>query len=188
MAKAKSLYTSSFYPVFVLLYTSIAVSLPLRASRNQHTQLDNMASEKAQEMSATLDEKHGSSSPSSIEEAAVGETLVVSPAVNRRLLWKIDLHLLPVLCLLYGLQFLDKTTISYASVMGIVKDTGLVGTQYNWLGSVFYLGYLVAEYPTVMLMQKLPIAKFLSAQIVIWGGILMCHVCSHIVPYVGMIY
>lgn len=29
--------------------------------------------------------------------------------------------------------------------MGIVKDTHLVGTQYNWLGSVFYIGYLFAE-------------------------------------------
>lgn len=126
------------------------------------------------------DEKQGSSTPSSIEEAATGETFVATAAVNRRLLWKIDLHLLPVLCLLYGLQFLDKTTISYASVMGIVADTGLVGTQYNWLGSVFYLGYLVAEYPVVTLLQKLPISKFLSAQIIVWGGVLMCHVSAHL--------
>lgn len=31
--------------------------------------------------------------------------------------------------------------------MGIIPDTGLVGKQYNWLGSAFYIGYLVAEYP-----------------------------------------
>jgi ACS family allantoate permease-like MFS transporter len=75
-----------------------------------------------------------------------------------------DIHMLPVLCLLYSLQFLDKTSISYAryesllrgkilqlinrySVMNIIPDTHLIGTQYNWLGSAFYIGYLAAEYP-----------------------------------------
>jgi len=33
------------------------------------------------------------------------------------------------------------------SVMNIIPDTNLVGTQYNWLGSAFYIGYLAAEYP-----------------------------------------
>jgi hypothetical protein len=33
------------------------------------------------------------------------------------------------------------------SVMNIRQDTHLVGTQYNWLGSAFYIGYLAAEYP-----------------------------------------
>jgi hypothetical protein len=31
--------------------------------------------------------------------------------------------------------------------MNIITDTNLVGTQYNWLGSAFYVGYLAAEYP-----------------------------------------
>ena len=31
--------------------------------------------------------------------------------------------------------------------MNIIPDTNLVGTQYNWLGSAFYIGYLAAEYP-----------------------------------------
>lgn len=151
-----------------------------------------MSTEKSQDVPAMAvlvnDEKLESSAPTSIEETAqIGETYIITPAINRRLLWKIDLHLLPVLCLLYGLQFLDKTTISYASVMGIVADTDLVGTQYNWLGSVFYLGYLVAEYPAVLILQKLPISKFLSLQIVLWGGVLMCHVCSN-TPFVPITY
>lgn len=89
------------------------------------------------------------------------------------------MHLLPPLCILYGLQFLDKTAISYASVMGIVKDTHLIGTQYNWLGSVFYIGYLVAEYPAVLALQRFPISKFLSSQIVVWGGVLLLHAACH---------
>jgi hypothetical protein len=46
------------------------------------------------------------------------------------------------MCIVYGLNYLDKTTLSYASVMGISepKTKGgidLVGDQYNWLGSLY---------------------------------------------------
>ncbi len=31
------------------------------------------------------------------------------------------------MCVVYGLNFLDKTSISYASIMGLVEDTNLKG-------------------------------------------------------------
>jgi ACS family allantoate permease-like MFS transporter len=82
-----------------------------------------------------------------------GEVLHIDAETNKRLLRRIDLHLMPLLCLVYGLNYLDKTTLSYASVMGISKSQaeggiGLHGDQYNWLGSLFYFGYLAWEYPT----------------------------------------
>lgn len=51
-----------------------------------------------------------------------------------------------IMCLVYGLNYLDKTTISYANVMGFQDDLGLKGDQYSWLGSMFYFGYLAWEY------------------------------------------
>lgn len=50
------------------------------------------------------------------------------------------------MCVVYGLNYLDKTTISYANVMGFQDDLGLVGDQYSWLSSMFYFGYLAWEY------------------------------------------
>lgn len=35
---------------------------------------------------------------------------------------------------------LIETTLSYASIMGLKEDLGLVGDQYQWLGSIFYFG------------------------------------------------
>ncbi|KAG9228163.1 MFS allantoate transporter-like protein [Amylocarpus encephaloides] len=75
----------------------------------------------------------------------------------------------------YFLQFLDKSTLNYASVMGIQKDTKLVGQQYPWLGSAFYFGYLIANYPASLVFVKLPLAKFLSACIIAWAIVLGCH-------------
>ena len=65
-----------------------------------------------------------------------GEVIEIDAATNKRLLRLIDWNLIPIMCVVYGLNYLDKTTISYASVMGIKKDIGLVGTDYQWLGSM----------------------------------------------------
>jgi ACS family allantoate permease-like MFS transporter len=73
-----------------------------------------------------------------------GPVLHIDEATNKRLLRRIDLHLMPLLCLVYGLNYLDKTTLSYASIMGISLPEakggiGLHGDQYNWLGRLVHL-------------------------------------------------
>ena len=58
--------------------------------------------------------------------------------------------------------------------MGLKTDTNTSGSQYSWLGSMFYFGYIAAEYPANRLMQRLPLAKYTAANIIIWGAILAC--------------
>lgn len=72
-----------------------------------------------------------------------GQVITIDEATNKRLLRRIDWNLIPLMCVIYGLNYLDKTTLSYASIMGIKNPPseggiGLVGDQYNWLGSIFY--------------------------------------------------
>jgi MFS transporter, ACS family, allantoate permease len=74
-----------------------------------------------------------------------GEIIEIDDAANKRLLRIIDRNLMPLMCVVYGLNYLDKTTLSYASVMGIKKDIHLKGDDYQWLGSMFYFGYLAWE-------------------------------------------
>lgn len=78
------------------------------------------------------------------------------------------------MCVVYGLNFLDKTSISYASIMGLEDGLKLEGDNYQWLGSMFYFGYLAFEYPTNRLLQKLPIGKFSAGMVIAWGTVLSC--------------
>ena len=73
-------------------------------------------------------------------EGHEGQVLQIDEATNSRLLRKIDMNIMPLLCIVYGLNYLDKTTLSYASVMGIRDDINLQGDDYQWLGSMFYFG------------------------------------------------
>ncbi|KAF2258116.1 membrane transporter [Lojkania enalia] len=112
-----------------------------------------------------------------------GQSLELTPETNKRLLRKIDLHLMPILCVIYGLNYLDKTTLSYASIMGLKlppsdnklqSGIGISGSQYSWLGSMFYFGYLAWEYPTNRLLQRLPLGKYSAFNIIMWGLVLSC--------------
>ncbi|PWY90797.1 MFS general substrate transporter [Aspergillus heteromorphus CBS 117.55] len=78
----------------------------------------------------------------------------VDPEGARKLLWKIDLMTLPYLA----------TTLGYAAIFGIEDDIHLHGTQYSWLSSVFYFGFLAWAFPTNFLLQRLPIGKYLRAE------------------------
>lgn len=60
-----------------------------------------------------------------------GHRITVTPEDNQRVLRRIDLVILPILLSVYGLQSLDKTSLSYASVFGLITDTHLVGQQYS---------------------------------------------------------
>lgn len=48
---------------------------------------------------------------------------------------------------------------------------GLVGQQYSWVSSIFYFGYLAWAYPTTLLIARLPIAKYLTANTLFWGAV-----------------
>lgn len=66
----------------------------------------------------------------------------ISPRDKVRLQRKIDFMILPYLAVCYAFFYIDKTTLSYAAIFGIRDDLNLVGTQYSWLSSIFYFGFL----------------------------------------------
>lgn len=88
-----------------------------------------------------------------------GDTIELDDHTSRRLLRSIDWHMMPIMCCVYGMNYLDsttcfdrlswhdadkatETTLSYASIMGLKEDLNLDpdGDQYQWLGSLFYFG------------------------------------------------
>lgn len=114
----------------------------------------------------TANEKDGSDA----EKAAID----VSSPEARRLVRKIDLYIMPLICVVYFNSYLDKIAVSYASVTGLRQSTHLQGDQFNWVSSIFFFGQLAFEFPTMRLMQAFPLAKYVAVNVTIWGAILAC--------------
>ena len=68
------------------------------------------------------------------------DAVETDPDEARSVLRKIDLRLLPLLMVTYMLQYLDKSSINFASVYGLEDGTNLHGQDYSWLSSIFYIG------------------------------------------------
>ncbi|EEB05202.1 allantoate permease [Schizosaccharomyces japonicus yFS275] len=90
-----------------------------------------------------------------------------------RVLRKIDLVLMPLMCITYALQYLDKVALSYAALFGMIEEAHLHGSEYSWLTTIFYLGYLVAQYPGAYILQKLPNNLFLFVNTLCWSAMVM---------------
>jgi len=98
--------------------------------------------------------------------------IFVSTNDNKRVLRKIDLVILPLLLSIYALQSLDKTSLTYASVFGLIEDTHLRGQEYSWLGSIVYVAQLVMQPLIAFLLVRIPMGKFISVMVFFWAIIL----------------
>ena len=71
------------------------------------------------------------------------------------------------------MQFADKNTLNGANVMGlkvgegergdltVQADTDMSQKQYNWLTTIFYIAYLVFEWPQTLALQKFPVSYWM---------------------------
>lgn len=57
--------------------------------------------------------------------------------------------------------------------------------KYSWLTTCIYIAILIVEYPTNWIIQRVPIAKYLGVNIVLWGTILVLH--SVCVNFAGLV-
>ncbi|CAG7965821.1 unnamed protein product [Penicillium olsonii] len=112
----------------------------------------------------------------------LGQVLAVqsTPEEERRVLWKLDLILIPLMGAAYFLQFLDKLALSQATLFNLRQDLNMHGNEYSWASAIFYFGYFSWSWPSSYIMVRLPIGKYISVSVFLWGGVMMCHAaCSN---------
>ncbi|KAF3032605.1 hypothetical protein E8E12_003373 [Didymella heteroderae] len=79
-----------------------------------------------------------------------------------KLLRRIDLHVIPFLCIMYLLAFLDRVNIANANVFGLSKELKLDGNKYNVALVIFFVPYILFEIPSNIILKKLTPSVWLS--------------------------
>lgn len=90
-------------------------------------------------------------------------------AAERRLLWKCDLHVVPILTVLFMFAFLDRINIGNARLMGLEGDLRMTGHEYNIALFVFFIPYILFEVPSNILLKKMRPSWWLSGIMFAWG-------------------
>ncbi|BCS18891.1 uncharacterized protein APUU_11719A [Aspergillus puulaauensis] len=94
--------------------------------------------------------------------------------IDRALLWKLDLRLVPWLSLLYLISFLDRTNIGNAKLVHLQEDLDMSDSQYNAALTIFFVSYSVFEPLTNVLLKRLRPSIFIPIIMVLWGICMMC--------------
>ncbi|KAI5362402.1 Putative major facilitator superfamily, MFS transporter superfamily [Septoria linicola] len=100
-------------------------------------------------------------------------------STNKRLLRKIDLHLLPLLIVMYLLNFLDRSNLAQAREGTLEADLGMKGTDFNLATSIFFIGYLIMQLPSNMVITRVRPSLYLAGATTLWGVVSTCNAAVH---------
>ncbi|KAJ1969630.1 hypothetical protein IWQ62_000498 [Dispira parvispora] len=101
-------------------------------------------------------------------------TSILDKQHAKRVLRKIDWHLMPLLNVLYILCFLDRSNIGNAKLMHFMEDLGLTQSTYSWSLSIFYIGYILFDIPSNLILKRWRPARWLGIIIICWGILCTC--------------
>ncbi|KAF8591497.1 MFS general substrate transporter [Ramaria rubella] len=90
-------------------------------------------------------------------------------SMTRRVLWKLDMNVLPSLALLWLANFLDRTNIGNAGIAGLRTDLHLGGNQFNTALAVFYVSYIASELPSNWILKRVHANRWLPFIVFAWG-------------------
>ncbi len=90
-------------------------------------------------------------------------------AVERSAIRKIAVRLVPFVALMFFINYLDRTAISFAGPNGMNQDLGLTAAQFGLASGVFFIGYILLEIPSNVALHKFGARRWLARIMVSWG-------------------
>ena len=89
-------------------------------------------------------------------------------AIEKAAMRKVYLRILPLTVVMYFLCYIDRINVSFAALT-MNKDIGLDAWTYGLSSSAFYLGYVVFEIPSNLIMDKVGARLWLARIMITWG-------------------
>ncbi|TIA88209.1 hypothetical protein E3P99_02747 [Wallemia hederae] len=112
--------------------------------------------------------------------------------LNRRILRKTDLHILPLITIAYLMNYLDRVGLGNAKTLNndidgatMVEQLSLTNNRYNIIVCLFYIPYVLFEFPSNILMKRFTPSVHLGRIITLWAIVTIC--TSAVNSYGGMI-
>ncbi|KFY48886.1 hypothetical protein V495_00943 [Pseudogymnoascus sp. VKM F-4514 (FW-929)] len=143
----------------------LASARSVKPIQSPRTVLDIMIEVNEKAAVATAgDSKYAPTHPTSATE--LPET-----AVEKALVRKVDMHIIPLIILLYLFSFLDRVNIGNARLYGMEEELNLQGNQYQIAVSILFVTYCGLEVPSNLLLKKFQPGRYIAVITITWGVI-----------------
>ncbi|KAF7195976.1 MFS transporter prlL [Pseudocercospora fuligena] len=96
------------------------------------------------------------------------QSTTVSESEEKHICRQFDRRVVPIVCVLYVLSYLDRGNIGNAKTAGAQDDLGLTSVQWTWVLNAFYICYVVFEWTTI-LWKVFPAHIYVAALCLLWG-------------------
>lgn len=104
-----------------------------------------------------------------ISDSAHETGLPIDKHQEKKLIRKIDLHLIPILFVMLMAAFLDRINIGNARIMGMERDLNMSGNDFNIALFMFFIPYILCELPSNLILKKVRPSIWLSGLALCWG-------------------
>ncbi|UPK89996.1 hypothetical protein LCI18_000931 [Fusarium solani-melongenae] len=108
--------------------------------------------------------------PDDLDDIESQSRFIFDRQAERRLRNKIDLTIMPIICLMYLFCFIDRANVGNARIAGMDVDLGMKGFDYNVILTMFYVSYIIFELPSNIVCKLLGPGWFLPALTVLFGA------------------
>ncbi|KAK4521500.1 glycine hydroxymethyltransferase shm1 [Mucor velutinosus] len=81
----------------------------------------------------------------------------------------IDCRMMPLFCIFYFVDFLDRANIGNATLAGIQDDLHLSHSELSTAISAFYITYILFEVPSNIILKRTSAVMWLSLIMLLWG-------------------
>ncbi|KAF9056500.1 major facilitator superfamily domain-containing protein [Panaeolus papilionaceus] len=112
---------------------------------------------------------------STVDSTVYSQDVDVSDIDEKRLMRKVDLHVVPWLSFLYLLSFLDRGTIGNAKLYNLEQDIGITDKQYLIALTVFFFPYALLEPASNVFLRRVKPSIWLSTMMLLWGIVTTMH-------------
>ncbi|KAI0760252.1 MFS general substrate transporter [Fomes fomentarius] len=115
------------------------------------------------------DEKISTSSSESVEPEVTARD---DASKEKQLVRKLDMRIMPIVCLLYLFAYLDRINLGNARLQGLPQDVlhgDPTGVLYDWANSAFYFSYILCPVPAIILSKLCPPRLWFGCAAMAWG-------------------
>ncbi|KAK0702986.1 major facilitator superfamily domain-containing protein [Lasiosphaeria miniovina] len=115
------------------------------------------------------------------DASLMGARATLSSDEEKKLLRRMDWHLIPLLSVMYMVKTIDFTNVSNARVMdrgtphNILNELNMSSDAFNFVTTAYYVPYILAETPSNLLIKYYKPSVWQARIMISWGIILLCH-------------
>jgi len=95
--------------------------------------------------------------------------LSVASAVERSAVRKVAVRLVPFVAVMFVINFLDRTAISFAGPNGLTRDLAMTAAQFGLAAGIFFASYILLGIPSNLALHRFGARRWLASIMVSWG-------------------